>query len=289
LVLFTIFRSPVTALVDVLALDAAARAGGDFGRLRAWGTAGFLVGMLAAGPCVDRFGSQAIVHFGAVLLALTLVATAWLPRAAAPARIELLPALSLLARRPRFLRFIATASLHQVGLASYDVLFGAHLTRLSSATYASLAIAFGAAAEVVMMTWGRRWLRALGLGRTLVIAYGVSAVRWVLIATVHEPRALILIQALHALTFGAFYLAGVALVDEESPPEVRASAQGIFGAITWGLASALALTLAGWLQREGGIRLVFCVAAAVSVASMVLAGGLTSPTHVHGGTRNPLP
>jgi PPP family 3-phenylpropionic acid transporter len=76
---------------------------------------------------------------------------------------------------------------------------------------------------------------------------------------------------MHAFTFGAFYLAGVALVDEESPREVRASAQGIFGAATWGLASSLGLAAAGWLQRHGGLPRVFEVASIASLVAMVIA------------------
>jgi PPP family 3-phenylpropionic acid transporter len=80
------------------------------------------------------------------------------------------------------------------------------------------------------------------------------------------------VQALHALTFGAFYTAGVALVDRESPPEVRASAQGLFSIISWGLACSASLALAGWLQsRTGTMRDVFLAAAAAALFAAVLA------------------
>src|SRR5207247_1700869 len=144
-----------------------------------------------------------------------------------------------------------------VGLGAYDALFPAYLTRLSTATYAGAAIAFGAIAEIVFMNRGRGVLKSLGLGGTLVLAYSVSSVRWLVVALVPQPIVLIAIQALHAFTFGAFYLACVAIVDAESPPEVRASGQGIFATTTWGLASAASLTLAGWIEPRGGMRGVF--------------------------------
>ncbi|MEI8254101.1 MAG: MFS transporter [Deltaproteobacteria bacterium] len=277
MVAFTTLRAPATSLMDVLALQWAARTGGSFGQMRAWGTIGFTVATFGAGVLIQARGPEVIVHASLVLLAVTAIATLRLPRGAAPERVRLLPALGVLVRRRRFLLFLATVSLHQLGLGAYDALFPAYLTHLSTATTAGLAIAVGAAAEVLFMTRARGLLTTLGLPRTLALAYAVSALRWLLVAVVRAPWVLVVIQLSHAFTFGAFYLAAVALVDEESPREVRASAQGIFAAVAWGLAGAAGLALAGWLQGHGGLPRVFQVASAFSVVSMLIALGMHRP------------
>ena len=133
-----------------------------------------------------------------------------------------------------------------------------------------MAVGWGAIAEVIYMTRGHRLLRALGRGNILAVSYAVSAVRWWIVATTTSSAVLIAVQGLHAFTFGAFYLAGVELVDAESPPEVRASAQGVFSAFTWGVAATASLSLAGSLERHGGTSAVFMVGAAeASVASAI--------------------
>ncbi len=271
LLAFTTLRSPATSLMDVLALQWAARSGGSFGQVRAWGTIGFTLATFGAGAMIHAHGPDVIIHTSLVLLGVTAIATLRLPRGAAPARVRLLPALGVLLRRRRFVLFLATVSLHQLGLGAYDALFPAYMTHLSTATTAGLAIAVGASAEVLFMTRARGVLVSLGLPRTLALAYAASAVRWLLLAMIRAPWALVAIQVMHALSFGAFYLAAVALVDEESPPEVRASAQGIFAAVGWGLASSAGLALAGWLLRHGGLPRVFQVASVFSVVSMLLA------------------
>jgi MFS family permease len=75
---------------------------------------------------------------------------------------------------------------------------------------------------------------------------------------------------MHALGFGAFYLASIAIVDEEAPAKVRASAQGVFSAFVFGIAAALGLSLAGVVTRHLGMRGVFAVATVASVAGALL-------------------
>lgn len=271
LLAFTVFRSPATALMDVLTLQWSTRTGGAFGQVRAWGTVAYTLATFGAGVLIQDRGPAVIIPTALVLLALTSVATFALPRGTPPGHTPLLPALRVLLRRPRFMLFLATAALHQLGLGAYDALFPAYLTHLSDSTTAGFSIALGAAAEVLTMTLARGLFIRLGLTRTLAIAYGVSALRWALMAMVTTPWILVALQTLHAFTFGAFYLAGVALVDEESPPEVRASAQGIFGAVTWGLASSAGLAVAGLLQRHGGLPRVFMAAACLCALAALIA------------------
>ena len=271
LLAFTIFRSPATSLMDVLALQWSARTGGAFGQLRAWGTVGYTIATFGAGVFIHDRGPDVIIHTALILLALTTFATFALPPGAPPERVRLVPALRVLLRRPRFVLFLLTAALHQLGLGAYDALFPAYVTHLSSATIAGFAIALGATAEVLFMALARGMLTRLGLTRTLSLAYAITAVRWALLSVVRAQWALIGLQLLHAFTFGAFYLAAVALVDQESPREVRASAQGIFSAITWGLASSAGLALAGWLQRSGGLPRVFVVSSVFCAIAAVIA------------------
>ena len=94
--------------------------------------------------------------------------------------------------------------------------------------------------------------------------------RWLLLAVGAPTPVLVLSQVLHAFTFGAFYTAAVPLVDEEAPPEVRASAQAVFAALVWGLSTSLALALASRLQAWHGGPAVFFGATIASLLSLVL-------------------
>jgi PPP family 3-phenylpropionic acid transporter len=166
---------------------------------------------------------------------------------------------------------LVCSALVQIGLAPYDCLFPAYLTRLASSTYAGVAVAVGAMAELAFMLSGARIVQRVGNGRVFVIACGSGLVRWGLMAVTTSPVALIALQLFHALGFGAFYLSAVALVDEESPLEVRASAQGIFNAVCFGIGAAASLSWAGFIEPFVGLRGVFAIGSVASAFAALLA------------------
>jgi PPP family 3-phenylpropionic acid transporter len=98
---------------------------------------------------------------------------------------------------------------------------------------------------------------------------------------------LVALAPLHGLTFGAFYVASVAFLSRRVPPELRASGQALFSAVTFGLGGLVGYASSGaaydWL---GGHRL-FAVAAVLELVAAVLvlqAASPPEPDAVPGGT-----
>jgi PPP family 3-phenylpropionic acid transporter len=294
LIAFAAFRAPFGPLLDAVMLWRARASGAVFGAVRAIGTAGYAVGGLVAGLAVARWGARAVPFVTLAWLAAALVAAGRLGRgdtshdASAhasgdgsgdaarpthdPPRASAARELLRLVTRPRIAVVSAVALLQQLGLAAYDALVPAYLTRLADARVAGAAVAVGAASEFVFLAFGARWLRRLGPERLLAVACGVSTLRWIGMAVLRAPSQLVALQALHAVSFGAFYMAGVVLVDAESPRELRASAQGAFGALCFGVGGALGLSAAGGIERcGGGVPVVFGVAAGASALAGAVA------------------
>ncbi len=287
LVAFAAFRAPFGALLDALVLRHVRDVGGTFGAVRAWGTAGYALGAMVTGTMVAQAGSRAVIYVTTVLLAASLAA-AWLIRrtnevphapdgvathggADEAAAGPLWQRVASLLRRPRVLILFAVASLQQMGLAPYDALFPAYLAKLAGATLAGTAVALGASVEFVFLIAGGRLVRRLGPERLLIVACAVSTVRWALVAFVTNAPLLVAIQALHAFGFGAFYLASVILMDNETPPSLRASGQGIFGSFAFGIAAAIGLSIAGLIERSAGMQTVFAFAAGASFLATLCA------------------
>jgi hypothetical protein len=59
--------------------------------------------------------------------------------------------------------------------------------------------------------------------------------------------------------------ASIEIVEREWPSGVRASAQGLFTTVSFGVAAAIALAVASPLIRRGGLALVFDLAAACAL------------------------
>ena len=280
-----VFRAPFGALLDALLLDSAR----PFGPIRAWGTVGYVFGALATGFVIAQLGPDGVALSTLVFLVLAALAALFVreprtkPARSAPDHAESKPAraarrASLLAvlARPRFLLLLLIAFLFELGLAPYDTLFPAYLTRLSSSVVATTALAVGAVAEFLFLLGVGRWT-SRGRASTLLAAAGVASVaRWATIAFVTAPAALVATQALHSLSFGAFYVASVVLVNEESSASAHTTAQGVFRAFTFGLAPAVAVFLAGRVEGSGGLRAVFLVAAGAAAMGALLAASMRS-------------
>src|SRR5262249_50884743 len=98
-------------------------------------------------------------------------------------------------------------------------------------------------------------------------AFAASSVRWMGMAAVDRSTFIILLSLLHAFTFGAFYIASVSHVASRTPPRLRASGQGLFVSVTFGIGGLLGSLISrlGY-DALGGHRL-FAVAGLVELAA----------------------
>ena len=120
-----------------------------------------------------------------------------------------------------------------------------------------------------MLGWTR--MSALASASTwLTAALAAHAVRWGLFIMARDPAFLLAIQLTHAFTFGVFYLAGVQTVDAFVPDRLRATAQGLFASVTFGLGGLVGNTLAGLLYQPLGMAGLYAVAAVLAAGATVL-------------------
>ncbi|MDP3276765.1 MAG: MFS transporter [Deltaproteobacteria bacterium] len=279
---FIALRGPAVSLCDVLALDAAKRADTSYGRLRLFGTVGYCTGAFAAGWLQQRGDLRAALALTLVATLLGALSVSRLPKVKAPPRQGILRDLRTLFSQRRYVVLLLCAALHQLGLGAYDMLYAPWASAQIGGTVVGLSIALGGIAEVLFMAGGGGWLRRVGPRGVLTLAFVVSALRWFAMSRTQSAWVMVALQASHAFTFGAFYLASIDLIEAETPRTVRASAQGIFTMSTFGVAAALGLAVAAPLQRTGGfIRVMQASSAAALMAALIawLALGPVKSTH----------
>ena len=281
LLAFATLRSPIGPLVDTAAVKLIADEGGDpqeYGRLRLWGTVGFLLGsgagalVMAAWPDA---GSALWLAVGAWTLSSALT---WLLPAARPARpTPVWPALRRLAGSPFLGPLLLALCLHGMGLTVYDTTLAMHMGGLGLAGgWVAAALAIGLLAEIAVMWWGRDLLVRLGPFRMLALAGASGALRWGLTAVVTVPVVLAGLQVLHGVVYAAFWLAGVEAMRRHAPEEVRVSAQSLLSTTAYGVGSLLSAVAVGSLLDVVGTAGLFGVA---SLASVLATGGLLVAWH----------
>jgi PPP family 3-phenylpropionic acid transporter len=270
-----LFRAPMILLADLTAIEGARSVGTSYGRHRLWGSVGFLGAVLVAARFVDP---RTVMPFPVVIsggLCAALLASLGIPaRAELHRRGDRHGARELLAY-PDFKTFLVAAFLGQCAHASYDLCFTLYLFDLGSSRNAvGLAWAIGTGCEVVLMASAARAFRAFPPASLLALALGAAALRWAIIASVHSLPVLLLLQPLHALSFGLMWISAVAYAQQQTPARSLGTAQGLL-ATAFGAGSVTGMLLWGAAYHRGGGALVFASAAGIAACASACALTLT--------------
>jgi PPP family 3-phenylpropionic acid transporter len=266
---YAFVRAPIWTLIDTAAYRTAEKTGGTYGRLRMFGSIGFLVAVVAGGALAEGPGWPAVLAATGLCYACAITAAFVLPAPPHEHRPRVLPAwIQLLARRDLWW-FLGTIVVSQVAGAAYDSCYSLHLAHLGHGErFISLAWAIGVVAEIVVLMFSRRLLATFGAERLLVAAFLTSSVRWLLIAGATAPGAILAIQLLHGVTFPLYWVPAVILVQTLAPRELSTSAQGLLSAAA-GVGSVIGMTLAGPIMRGPGSERLYVYAAAGAFAATV--------------------
>ena len=256
--LHQLFAVPILALLDSLALAEVRRSGGEYARLRLWGSASFLVICSGAGYLFtlrERTDAEPLVPlmmsagYGLAALAALRIRSDPADR---PPRPHLGDLRALLASR-RFLFILILAPLHWATLAPYHAYLGIlALERGFPPATVGHAFAVSVVAEILAFYFFRRLAGRASLAALLAIASLATAARWLLVARSTSAGALIALQSLHALSFGVFWGAAMAWVASCVPPALRATGQALFTTVVFGLGNLVGYAGAGLLYDPKG-------------------------------------
>jgi PPP family 3-phenylpropionic acid transporter len=268
--LVALFRSPVSLLADVLAMEQAAAGGTTYPRLRLWGSLGFLGAVVAAGRWLDPAAPVALPALVALAMALATVSALALPaRVTLPARPALGEARALLASADYRL-FLAAGFLSQTAHSVYDLCFSLHLRDLgSTGTSVGVAWAIGVVAEVVLMASWTPARAARAAPPALALGLALASARWALLAVVRSPGVVLALQPLHAASFALVWISCISYTKSRSAPHLLATSQGLFLAAV-GLGSVVGMLGGGALYRASGGGAAFggaSIAAAMAFAT----------------------
>lgn len=236
-----------------------------YGRIRLWGSLGFLVTVVAAGFWFERFG---LVHFPAWTLATLAAVTVsvWLlPDFREPAHAnEAQPSVWPVLRQPPVRWFFAAVFFHVLAHIFIYVFFSLYLDSLGySKTVIGLLWALSVVIEIGWFFTQGRWLPHLSLSAWLVLAAALMAVRMGL--TAGFPLVwpvLLLAQALHAITFAAHHTVCIAMLSHHFPGRLRGRGQALYTVVGYGLPGVVGGVVGGLLSSAFGLASVFWLSSA---------------------------
>lgn len=251
----------------------------DYGHVRLWASAMFVVGNIASGAAIERFGYVVLAPWLTLVLLANLVAVYLLP--APPPnrprgdfvlrlRTTLGEARELLRSRI-FILFLVSASLDQASHAVYYGLGGMHWRSLGyGGSLVGMLWALGVLFEIALMSASLMVFRVIGAARLLMLGALSCVLRWTILAFDPPLAVVFAAQILHAGTFAMAHLGAMYFILKSVPPRLAATAQSLYAVSASGIAMGLATWASGPLYAAYGGH-AYLLMSAMGVVSLGLA------------------
>lgn len=241
-----------------------------YGRVRLWGSVGFVASTLGSGLLLQHAGIAALPLL-AVALHVLLAAAAWrLPRSVeAPAQARTPGSALAVLRRPEVRWFFASVMLTVLAHSSLYAFFSLYLDALGyDKTAVGLLWAVSVLAEIAFFALAGRHFGRVDPYRWLLWAALATAARFALTAAFGDvPAVLALLQLTHLLTFAAHHLACTSLIAHHFPDALRARGSALYSVLGYGVPGVVGGIAGGAISERFGLAAVFWAAAVVALAS----------------------
>ncbi len=256
---------------EALALERTRGDAGQYGRIRLWGSIGFVCTVLAGGPLLDHFGMVSLPWLMAGALALLVAVSFALPEPAAARASRAVESRGVTFRDPATMAFFVSAFLMIFAHAALYSFFSLYLERLGYSHTAIGAIwGLGVVAEIALFSVQRSLFARFSLMTLLAVSFVVCAVRFALVGASDGALWVLLpCQLMHAVTFGLHHSASMALLHRWFGSARQGGAQATFTVVAYGLGGSSGGWLAGWLWQGYSPQAMFYGAALAALLGFV--------------------
>lgn len=243
----------------------------QYGRVRLWGSIGFVVSVLVLALVVRDEGIRFLPW--AILVILCGI---WL----SSLRVQDAPTIGHAAQNASLLgtcwqapviALLLAAFLIQMSHGAYYTFFSIYLEDLG---YPRTAVGqlwmLGVVAEIVLFLMVYRLLSRFGAPRLLGMAMLLTAFRWWLIAMFADNLpVLLLAQLLHAASYGLFHAAAICMVDEYFQGPLQSRGMALYSSVSFGLGISLGSLVSGYTWSAVGASGVYLLAAGMAAFALL--------------------
>jgi MFS transporter, PPP family, 3-phenylpropionic acid transporter len=267
-----LFWSAALPLTESLTLEHLRSQPERYGRIRLWGSLGFIVVVATVGNLLDRTPATAVLWSCVVLLAGTVLAAVLLPEARVQHSVhDDVPLLPLL-KRPEVICLFAACFFMSVAHGPLYVFYSIYLVDHNySKTAVGLLWSLGVVAEIIVFIYMPQILRRWSIRTLFVFSFAAAALRFLLIAWGVESLLLVLFaQLLHGATFGICHATAMAALHRWFALRHQGRVQGLYGSASFGAGGLIGSLASSVLWQPIGPSWVYTLAAGAGLCGLLL-------------------
>ena len=269
-ILLYFHRDPILSFIDSSAMALVTETGSDYGRIRLWGSIGFITASFGLGKLLTNAPLELMFWLQAAFLGIGCTALALLMPIRKQIRPKILKGIGHLLRQRKSASFFASNILFGMGLIFLQFM-GLHMLALE-ATNAQIGLLFAAKAslEVPMMFLGGSFFNRFSNRWLVILGYVGQGIILVGLALAQSPTVLIWIISLTGVPFAIYRVATVAYANEIAPEGMETTTLSISNAGIFGLGNSLGSILYGYIwDFADGHAIIWAAATATLLAVIV--------------------
>ncbi|MES2127753.1 MAG: MFS transporter [Pseudomonadota bacterium] len=274
MVLLNLFTSAQAPLSEALMLAEMKGDLSNYGKIRLWGSFGFVVSVMGAAYGLDWWGVESLLWMAGALQVMVLLAGLGIGETThlEPGRVAT-PLWQVLRQR-EVIAFFASAALMVAAHTSLYVYYSLYLERIGySKPVIGAMWCLGVLAEIVFFYFQAHVFRRFGARRVMMAAFAVGLLRFAVIGGAAQSIALLVCaQLLHALTFAAHHSSCVMTMQRWFAGPLQARGQALYIALAYGVGGSCGGLFMAWCWGALGSHAVYYAAATLCV----LAAGAAS-------------
>ncbi len=270
--LMSFFWSASMPLVEATTMSYLGKNTAHYGRIRSWGSIGFIVAVVGLGYAFDYIAIVWLLWAGLVCEIGILIFARQIPKTEVLAHHTDHQPIRQIVMQPKVLALLGACFLMSVAHGPYYTFFSIYLVEHGYTKTAVGALwALGVICEIGVFFLMPALVKRFGFTRILLISFSAAVLRFMLIGwTVDVVGLLLFAQVLHALTFGAYHAASVGLVHEFFKGRHQSKGQALFGSFTYGAGGVLGGLASGPIWQHWGASALYTFSSSMALLGLLL-------------------
>jgi MFS transporter, PPP family, 3-phenylpropionic acid transporter len=255
LFLFGSFYSPLTPMLDTIALDYVEQTGKDsYGEIRLWSSAGWAFSTLVVGYLLRGIDVQFVFPITSAffvvsgIIMMTMYKPLTVKRNIATLKFSHLG--KIITDSPRLIIFIVIILIYGILTAPVMLFINLYYNEIGGQSqHIGIAFTVQAMCELPFFFYGKRILERFGARRVMIFAMFVTMVRMLLYSITNDPVIAIIIGGLHGITIALFLISVIEQIHSFISQEWRATGQSFIYIFYFGVGTALGYIWSGYLSN----------------------------------------
>ena len=270
--LLSFFWSASLPLVEAITLSHLGDSTARYGRVRLWGSVGFIIAVIGIGYILDVAEVRILLWLVLGTMTGILVFSRYIPEAETAIHpTDRLPVSQIL-RRAEVAALFAACFLMVAAHGPFYTFYSLYLVAQGYSKGAvGLLWAVGVICEIAVFIGMPRIMQRFSISQILGASFSLAVIRFLLIGwLVDSVAAILFAQVLHAATFGSYHAAAIAAIHHFFRGRNQAKGQALYTSLTFGAGGTFGALISGYTWDFLGASLTFSMASLFALLGLLL-------------------